>query len=139
LSFLKEKKQTHFSWTCRGEWGYMKRKIVCGKVKHSSYFLVKTGLKFVSSKNKIGISFCPAFYIAPFSSTHSEYKNLLKIWSQKLVRQKVVVKVVFVRILLHTIVYQKLSVSLWTDSNIRLPDYQTQNLKKKTVRSHTRV
>jgi hypothetical protein len=32
-------------------------------------FLVKTSLKFVSSKNKIGVSFCPVFHIAPFSPT----------------------------------------------------------------------
>jgi hypothetical protein len=51
----------------RGEWGYMKRKIVWGKVKHPCYFLLKTSLKLVSSKNKIGISFCPAFQTAPFS------------------------------------------------------------------------
>jgi hypothetical protein len=46
----------------------MKRKIVWGKVEHLGYFLVKTSLKFVSSKNKIGVSLCPVYHIAPFSS-----------------------------------------------------------------------
>jgi hypothetical protein len=38
-------------------------------VKHSCYFWVKTSLKFVSSKNIIGVSLCPAFQIAPFPPT----------------------------------------------------------------------
>jgi hypothetical protein len=45
----------------------MKRKIVWGKVKHSCYFSAKTSLKFVSSKNKIRVSFFPVFHIAPSS------------------------------------------------------------------------
>jgi hypothetical protein len=51
----------------RGEWGCMKRKIVWGKVKHSYYFSAKTSLKFVSSKNKINVSFCPMFHTASFT------------------------------------------------------------------------
>jgi hypothetical protein len=43
----------------RGEWGYMKPQIVWGKVKHSFCFLVKTSLKFVSSKNKMSVSYSP--------------------------------------------------------------------------------
>jgi hypothetical protein len=53
----------------RGKWGYMKRKIVWGKVKHPCHFSAKSSLKFVSSKNKIHVSFCPMFHTAPFSPT----------------------------------------------------------------------
>jgi hypothetical protein len=51
----------------RDEGGCMKRKIVWGKVKHSCYFSAKTSLKFVSTKNKVRVSFCPVFHTAPFS------------------------------------------------------------------------
>jgi hypothetical protein len=47
----------------------MKCKIVWGKVNHSCYFPVKTSLKFVSSKNKIEVSFCSVFHIAPSPPT----------------------------------------------------------------------
>jgi hypothetical protein len=53
--------------TSRGKWGYMKRKIVWAKVKHSCYFWVKPYLKLVSFKNKIDVSVGPVFNIAPFS------------------------------------------------------------------------
>jgi hypothetical protein len=51
----------------RGEWGCMKRKIVGGKMKHSCYFSAKTSLMFVSTKNKVRVSFCLVFHTAPFT------------------------------------------------------------------------
>jgi hypothetical protein len=51
----------------RDEWGCVKRKIIWGKVKHCCYFSEKQALKFVSTKNKVRISFCPVFHTAPFS------------------------------------------------------------------------
>jgi hypothetical protein len=59
----------YFLKVSRGEWGYMKRQIVWGKVKHSCYFSAKTSLKFVSPKNKVRVSFCPCF-IQPRSPLH---------------------------------------------------------------------
>jgi hypothetical protein len=65
----------------RGEWGCVKRKIVWGKVKHSCYFPAKTSLKFVSTKNKVRVSFCPMFQTAPFTPTPLSLKY--KIAEQK--------------------------------------------------------
>jgi hypothetical protein len=56
-----------FYFPHRSEWGCMKRKIVWSKVKHSCYFSAKTSLKFVSTKNKVRVLFCPVFHKAPFT------------------------------------------------------------------------
>jgi hypothetical protein len=69
----------------RGEWGYMKRKVVWCKMKYSCNFWAKTSLKLVSSKNKIDVSFCPSFHTAPFSPTW----KLKKFKSSKPWRHKV--------------------------------------------------
>jgi hypothetical protein len=61
---------SNFNILGREERGYMKRKNAWGKVKHSCYILVKASFKFVSSINKIGISFCPALHIGPFCLMH---------------------------------------------------------------------
>jgi hypothetical protein len=52
-------------------------KIDCGIPSFFSvcYFSAKTSLKFVSTKNKVCVSFCPVFHTAPFTPTH-----LIKIW-----------------------------------------------------------
>jgi hypothetical protein len=81
-NFFKMKKIMHLNFLLRnrvfisrGDWGYMKHKIVSGKIKHLCYFWVKTSLKFVLSKNEIGVSFHLAFYIAPFSPNNFFWKK----------------------------------------------------------------
>jgi hypothetical protein len=63
------------SW---GKWGCMKRKIVWGIVKHSCCFSAKTSLKFVSTKNKVHVSFCPVLHThtTPFSPIGSRQMSL---------------------------------------------------------------
>jgi hypothetical protein len=70
LNFGFSKKRQKFS---RGEWGYMKCKIIWGKMKHSCYISLKTCLKFVLFKIKIDVSFCPLFHAAPFSPNYIYY------------------------------------------------------------------